>query len=91
MLFRSEGPDRPIALAALSVSWPNADERSLYVDSCVASIGTATHDGVNLTTVFVDPAIGASQRQRVPAAPLVDRDRNQDTVTGRWRALAARD
>lgn len=79
-----EGPDRPLCLAGLDVQWSHADERRLIVETTVDSLQQALTDGVPITSVFVDPAIDATDRRH---AALVDRDRNPAHDCTVWRTL----
>lgn len=80
-----EGPQRPLALAGISVRWPHSDERRLIVETTVDSIRTAVHDGVAMTAAFVDPAIGALHDT---VASLVDRDRVATPDGASWLAVS---
>jgi beta-glucosidase len=81
-----EGPGRPIALTGLAVAWGQADERRLLVDMAVEALVSARQDGVDLTTVLVDPAIGTRDGE----GALVSRDRDRTRDTDGWLALVDR-
>jgi hypothetical protein len=91
-----EGPDRPLALAGLSIQWNNDEECRLFVESTVHSLRDSGRDGVPLQSVFIDPAIGPATSPsgapdsgpRTPhVASLVDRDRNTTGDTAAWSVL----
>lgn len=70
-----EGPDRPLVVSALRVTWTNDAERTLLVEAATRAVQRAVADGVRVQRVFVDPAIGSP-----PAAALLTRDRERATA-----------
>jgi len=91
-----EGPDRPLALAGLSVRWGNDEECRLFVESTVQALRDSSRDGIPLQSVFIDPAIGPAAHpsggpDHGPRAPhvasLVDRDRNATGNSAAWSVL----
>lgn len=86
MLHRlaEEGPQRPITLSSVGVRWRHEDERRLFVETTTDAVRSASTDGIHVGTIFIDPAIGSTRRDR---ASMLDRDRATTSDTEAWQGV----